>query len=323
MWLLSTDRAELKFFTSPEGFAWGSGYAILSHVWDAKEQTFQDLRSLGSRCKLFGLNPRHFVSRKIRESCIRAEKHGWKWIWIDTCCIDKTSSAELSEAINSMFRYYSLSAVCYAFLRDVSANCILDKQESAFRRSRWHQRGWTLQELVAPKLLIFLSSDWTILGYKAELAQLLEEVTHVPLSVLRFEQDMADISIARRMSWASTRKTTRLEDEAYCLMGIFGINMPTLYGEGRKAFYRLQEEIMKTSVDTSLFVWGALGPLGALTEALESDPVAAAARMQHLHFSEETHLLAPAPAEFWNFDSVDFNVSECYHSTLSDADSST
>ena len=306
MWLLSTERAELKFFTSPESVL--EGYAILSHVWDEHEETFQTLRNLQARCAKSGENPRDFVGAKIRESCILAERHGWAWIWIDTCCIDKTSSAELSEAINSMFRYYSLSAVCYAFLRDVPATSSLrlDDVDSPFRHSRWHKRGWTLQELVAPKLVIFVSSEWNILGHKAELADLLKAITRIPVSILRSEQDISDVSLAGRMSWASDRQTTRAEDEAYSLMGIFGINMPTLYGEGRRAFYRLQEEIMRTSVDTSLFVWGRSQPadiLGAELSQMPPDSV------QHDHFSGAAHLLAPSPRCFSTGEHVEFNVS--------------
>ncbi|KAI1791143.1 HET-domain-containing protein [Ganoderma leucocontextum] len=276
MWLLSTDRAELHYFASPEEVP--GGYAILSHVWDKEEQTFQDLQRLREECasarnntiapsvsffrrkrtpvlSARNPNPRDFASAKIRESCILAERHGYKWIWNDTCCIDKTSSSELSEAINSMYRYYSLAEVCYAYLRDVP-NKESGAWELAFRESRWHKRGWTLQELIAPDFLLFLSTDWKVLGTKTDLADELEVITIVPATVLRKEVELSSISVAQRMSWAAGRETTRVEDEAYCLMGIFSINISTLYGEGRQAFYRLQEEIMKKLVDTSLVAWG-------------------------------------------------------------------
>ena len=285
MWLLSTSRAELKFFPAPEEVT--GGYAILSHVWGDNEQTFQEVQVLGEKYTKAGINPRGHVAPKIRDSCVLAQKHGYRWIWIDTCCIDKTSSSELSEAINSMFRYYALSEVCYVLLQDVPSDCRLHKTRSAFRTSQWHERGWTLQELVAPNLVVFVSSDWKLLGTKAELAPLLAEITNVPESVLRLEKDLADVNVAHRMSWASSRKTTRLEDEAYSLMGIFGINMPTLYGEGRKAFYRLQEEIMKTSVDTSLFAWGYSVPF----------------QFEFLQFSatalpDDSYLFAQSPSDF-------------------------
>ena len=152
-----------------------------------------------------------------------------------------------------MYRYYALSDVCYVYLRDVTHG---PEWELEFAASVWHRRGWTLQELLAPHVVSFVDHEWTPLGTKADLAPLLSTVTRVPVEVLRFEKDIADVCIAGRMSWAAARQTTRVEDEAYCLMGLFGVNMPTLYGEGQKAFYRLQEEIMKTSTDTSLFAWG-------------------------------------------------------------------
>ncbi|KAI1791141.1 HET-domain-containing protein [Ganoderma leucocontextum] len=256
MWLLSTDRAELHHFHSPEDVT--GGYAILSHTWDKDEQTFQATQALREEGERTGKNPRDLASEKVRQCCILAESHGYQWIWDDTCCIDKTSSTELSEAINSMFVWYSLAEVCFAYLGDVEADCILDAPDSAFRTARWHSRGWTLQELIAPFLVIFVSRDWKTIGTKQELAPLLEEIkAGMRQQVLTRETHYSIASIAERMVWASKRSTTRVEDEAYCLMGLFNINMPTIYGEGRQAFQRLQQEIMKQSFDTSLFAWGA------------------------------------------------------------------
>ncbi len=254
MWLLSTDRAELHPFDSVEA-AQIARFAILSHVWDKTEQSFQETQALCDQCTLTNCNPRDLSSTKVRESCTLAEKHGYKWIWNDACCIDKTSSSELSEAINSMFSYYSHADVCYAFLKDVPPGSELHASASVFRESSWFKRGWTLQELLAPQLVIFLSSAWTMMGTKASLARLVSDITRIPETVLLLEEEICDMSVARRMSWAASRKTTRIEDEAYCLLGIFDINMPPLYSEGRKAFGRLQEEIMKKSVDSSLFAW--------------------------------------------------------------------
>ncbi|KAH9910730.1 heterokaryon incompatibility protein-domain-containing protein [Epithele typhae] len=269
MWLLSTDRAELHYFVSPEVVP--GGYAILSHVWTDDETQFHDLRAIETRCEDTGENPRDLVSSKIREFCILAADHGYAYAWADTCCIDKSSSAELSEAINSMFRYYSLAGVCYAYLSDVEDTDVKSDQR-AFRNSRWHTRGWTLQELLAPLLLLFLSRDWEILGTKSELAEALERATGIPVSILRFEEEIRDVSVAQRMSWASERVTTRIEDEVYCLMGIFDVNMPMLYGEGRKAFQRLQEEIMRTSTDTSMFAWGLLDIMGFRESPFDNFP---------------------------------------------------
>ena len=261
MWLLSTDRAELREFHGPDDpqLQRDGGYAILSHVWEGKEQTFKEVQDLHAICEKEGkhVNPRDRASVKVRQCCLIASRHGCKWIWDDTCCINKDSSSELSEAINSMFRYYSLAKVCFAYLYDVphTQRSELRAADSRFRRSKWHTRGWTLQELIAPPFLIFLSDNWDILGTKVELAGLLEEITRVPASVLRLTEPVNNFSVACRMSWAANRETTRVEDTAYCLMGIFLINMPTMYGEEERAFVRLQEEIMKQSVDSSLFVW--------------------------------------------------------------------
>ncbi|RDX40462.1 HET-domain-containing protein [Lentinus brumalis] len=274
MWVLSTDHAELHFFASPEDIP--NEYAILSHTWNNKpedgplEQSFQEVRKIQKRCARNGRNPRDFVSEKIRRCCELAEKHGYKWVWVDTCCIDKTSSAELSEAINSMFRYYALAAICYGYLQDVntaffsledlendrhSRNPYRQERYRSFGSSIWFQRGWTLQELIAPRFFIFLSSSWEIIGTKADFAELLEVHFLIPATVLRFQISHTQFSIAQRMSWFQLRKTTRLEDEAYCLLGLFEIHLPPLYGEGRNAFRRLQEEIMKESADTTLFAW--------------------------------------------------------------------
>ncbi|KAJ4157456.1 hypothetical protein NW754_009099 [Fusarium falciforme] len=215
-------------------------YAILSHTWEAEEVTFQDME-LGRATSKKGW-------AKVKDSCSMARKNGFDYVWLDTCCIDKTSSAELSEAINSMYHWYQEATVCYAFLADVSDLAGLPK-------SKWFTRGWTLQELIAPSSMIFLSQTWEELGTKATLDQVISERTRIPKAILSGDQDLEAASVAQRMSWAADRRTTRREDLAYCLMGIFSINMPLLYGEGERAFIRLQEEIMRVSDDHSLFAW--------------------------------------------------------------------
>ena len=257
MWLLSTDRAELHYFAN--NFDAAGGYAILSHTWDkGREQTFQEVLAIGERCKSDGTNPRDDpkLSLKIRNCCKLAKEYGYHWVWVDSCCIDKTSSSELSEAINSMFRWYKEAEVCFAYLADVPNDCNLKWDPSAFKKSRWHSRGWTLQELIAPDFLIFLSTGWRELGNRADHSALLNNITGIPPGVLTGEDRPAQSSISDRMSWASMRKTTRVEDEAYCLMGLFGVSMPTNYGEGKKAFIRLQYEIMRHNADMSLFAFG-------------------------------------------------------------------
>ncbi|KAI0017306.1 HET-domain-containing protein [Xylariomycetidae sp. FL0641] len=228
----------------------GLQYAILSHTWAENELVFEDIVS-GTG----GQKPQasHY---KVRKACEQARQDGYDYIWIDTCCIDKRSSAELSEAINSMFAWYHDAAICYAFLADVADEIATAEGRESFLGSKWFRRGWTLQELVAPKGIHFFSGGWAPIGEKAALSVLLSEITGVDLEILQNDRDLNTASIARRMSWAAKREVSRPEDMAYCLMGIFSVNMPMLYGEGReKAFLRLQEEIMKESDDQSLFAW--------------------------------------------------------------------
>ncbi|PMD15037.1 hypothetical protein NA56DRAFT_355959 [Hyaloscypha hepaticicola] len=173
--------------------------------------------------------------KKVRYACEQAISDDYEYVWIDTCCIDKSSSAELSEAIHFMFQWYQNAGVCYAYVEDV--------QLENFGTSRWFTRGWTLQELLAPAEVIFFGSEWTRLGTKSDLANQIITVTRIDEKALLHQDQLKKKSVAQRMSWASRRETTRLEDAAYCLLGIFGVNMPLLYGEGKNAFFRLQEEL--------------------------------------------------------------------------------
>lgn len=193
---------------------------------------------------------------KIMQSCEETKMLGLDFIWIDTCCINKTSSAELSEAINSMYKWYKSAAICFAYLGDVEAEKHSNDLEAQLTKARWFTRGWTLQELLAPESeVVFYNRHWTEIGTRQSLVDTISLVTDISTGVLLGRINLHDISVAQRMSWASKRETTRTEDVAYCLMGIFDVNMPTLYGEGDKAFIRLQYEIMKSSYDHSLFAW--------------------------------------------------------------------
>ncbi|KAM5546185.1 hypothetical protein V8D89_000311 [Ganoderma adspersum] len=198
------------------------------------------------------------LSPKIEEACRVARENGYRYIWIDSCCIDKSSSSELSEAINSMYKWYGLARVCYAYLADVPQAPEADHQAegSRFHKSRWFTRGWTLQELIAPFNVEFLSKDWAPIGSKHALVELVESVTKINYKALLHVEPLNAFCVAQRLSWAANRETTREEDRAYSLLGIFDINMPTLYGEGNRAFRRLQEQIMQQIPDQSLFAWG-------------------------------------------------------------------
>ncbi|KAI1781860.1 HET-domain-containing protein [Ganoderma leucocontextum] len=304
MWLLSTDRAELHLFGRPEDVP--GGYAILSHVWAEDEQSFADVQELRSACidsnavdpdderiprPRFSSTPRDHVSDKIRQSCIHAESLGYKWLWNDTCCIDRSNDAELSEAVNVMYRYYSLSAICLAYLADVSPGDPIDEVE--FRNSRWHTRGWTLPELIAPHIVKFVARDWTDLGSKHALAPLLESITDIPAPLLRGSRELVRFSVAQRMSWAKGRQTTLVEDRAYSLIGIFGIRMVIIYGEGHRAFERLQEKIVKRTADASIFVWGRHLPWQSFCDVIQTER-----HHHHDHSVSDLHLLARSPDPF-------------------------
>ena len=295
MWLLHTSQFELKEFPDAGGIP--GGYAILSHTWGNHEQTYQDVRVIAEQSKLTGHDRREKMSYKIRKCCELAREHKYEWVWVDSCCIDKTSSTELSEAINSMFKWYWQAEVCFAFLADVPTADIeeLRAEQSAFRQSRWHKRGWTLQELIAPAVVVFFSRTWERLGTKAELAELLEQITHIPQSILTRDQYYYQASVADRMVWASDRVTTRVEDQGYCLMGLFNVRMTIIYGEGTHAFQRLQQKIMKHGFDMSLFAWGA-GWIG--NAPLRDLGLQFAARRDIELLNEYSYLLAPSPASF-------------------------
>ena len=253
-------------------------YAILSHTWGDEEISYHDwlfllestgaagfetlIDNQGAMEKVHRLQQKAGY-RKIIECCQIALLHHFEYVWIDTCCIDKGSSAELSEAINSMFQWYKQSGVCYAYLSDVliqpGTEAVIDQGNGMFdihpdvkedlAESRWFSRGWTLQELIGPREVHFYAENWahigsktvtfTALGDAPNLNEELSDITGILSTYLRSD-NLHHASVAQKMSWASRRETTRVEDMAYCLLGIFGVNMPLLYGEGEQAFLRLQ-----------------------------------------------------------------------------------
>ncbi|KAH6975066.1 heterokaryon incompatibility protein-domain-containing protein [Ilyonectria sp. MPI-CAGE-AT-0026] len=183
-------------------------YAILSHTWANDEISFKEMRSVDT-----GTNMTTKAGwLKIENTCRLVLEHGLSHAWVDTCCIDKSSSAELQEAINSMFKWYDHATICFAHLAD-ELLALFEKQIST----------------------------------KSHLRRLIEKVMGIKLS---------GAGIAERMSWAAERETIRIEDLVYSLLGLFDISMPMLYGEGPKAFQRLQEEIMRVNDDSFLLGWG-------------------------------------------------------------------
>ncbi|KAI5984904.1 heterokaryon incompatibility protein-domain-containing protein [Pisolithus orientalis] len=243
----------------------GTRYAILSHRW-GDEVGYEEMTGLMKmeERKRDAVRQRNGY-QKIIKSCEQASKDGYELLWIDTCCIDKRSSSELLEAINSMYRWYQNAQVCYAYLHDVDESAFpTERDRDKFSESdgwpEWFMRGWTLQELIAPKQVEFFNKDWAPIGNKRHLASTLESVTGIPWEVLRNGLGAKRLSVAQIMSWAAGRKTTRVEDRAYSLMGLFRVNMPMLYGEGKKAFQRLQLKIIRVSSDHSIFAWNPSGP---------------------------------------------------------------
>ena len=217
-------------------------YAILSHRWgdDKDEVSFKDVQSSTEFSSKKGFN-------KISGFCEKAISENCRYGWIDTCCIDKDNLVELSEAINSMYEWYKGSKICIAYLVDVPQKQLTD--------SEWFERGWTLQELISPKAVTFFDHDWNVIGTKIEFITALSQRTGIPKDILSHTTKPSSCSVAQRMSWAADRDTTRVEDRAYSLMGMFDINMPMIYGEREKAFTRLQQQITQTSKDESIFAW--------------------------------------------------------------------
>lgn len=244
------------------------GYAILSHRWlDDNEilyhQYEQHVDKLKSDSK--DLSPQ---LDKIRGACRIARSQGIKWMWIDSCCINKLDPSELTDSINSMFLWYHHSLLCVTFLHDVELNPdhlptdprIFDSSDKN-GPAGWFSRGWTLQELLAPRMMEFYDNNWTLMGTKADLQSSLSKLTGIDETYLAGTDDFRNACVATKMSWMAKRTTTLEEDLAYSMISIFGVNMPAMYGEGPRAFTRLQQLIMSSpSMDESLFAWKMPAP---------------------------------------------------------------
>ncbi|KAH7027799.1 kinesin light chain 1 [Microdochium trichocladiopsis] len=231
MRLLQRDEANKYTFTADLPADSAPPYAILSHTWGADEK---------------------IGYRKIQFCADQAQRHGLQHFWVDTCCIDKSDAIELQTAINSMFRWYRSAERCYVFLSDVSCPSASSQQlgvmswEAAFRGSRWFTRGWTLQELIAPQIVEFYSKEGVFLGDKRSLEAVIRDVTGIPARALR-NAPLSEFTTSEREAWVRNRETKYEEDMAYSLLGIFGVYIPLIYGEGREqAQRRLREEVQKS-----------------------------------------------------------------------------
>ena len=254
-------------------------YAILSHRWIIAQEV--DYNEMVNLAKMDEVEKDEIHQRdgyqKIIQSCELAQQDEYGWLWVDTCCIDKQSSAELSEAINSMYRWYENARVCYAYLHDVPGSSFpTARDEENYPKfngwPEWFSRGWTLQELIAPSDVRFLNRDWQSIGDKRTLAPTLADITGIPEHILTHGLCGNRPCVAQIMSWAAKRTTTRVEDRAYSLMGLLEVNMPMLYGEGKRAFHRLQLEIIRTSNDQSIFAWSCLNGDKLTGNVLADDP---------------------------------------------------
>ncbi|KAK5717379.1 hypothetical protein LTR15_009273 [Elasticomyces elasticus] len=237
-------------------------YAILSHTWGEDEISLQEWDSGTPAAKL-----REGYS-KIVDACRQAKRDRYRWLWADSVCIDKTNSSEMAESIQCMYAWYHNAEICYALLSDVDGASDKERTETGycpsrlspervqqFRRSRWFKRGWTLQELIAPRRIVFYSKDWTVFDDLLDKLPTVSEITNIPETVLRHEKKLNDCTFAQRLSWASGRETKRIEDQAYSLLGILDVIMPPLYGEGSKAFLRLQKVLLSEEGGMTVLAW--------------------------------------------------------------------
>ena len=242
MRFLKTDTLEFEQIPDSELHLEKNQYAILSHRWGPNEDevSFEDV--------LFSADFSHKPGfHKLKGFCNIAFSENCRYGWVDTCCINKKDSVELGEAINSMYQWYRSSKTCVVYLNDVPQKQLTD--------SEWFDRGWTLQELIAPNTVLFFDHDWNAIGNKIDLVVDLSRRTRVPEDVLSNAIEPSTCSIAQRMSWAANRMTARVEDRAYSLMGLFDVYMPMIYGERERAILRLQQHIVQKSKDESIFAW--------------------------------------------------------------------
>lgn len=259
-------------------------YAILSHTWgksqDNKDIIFDDIPSRETFARFLdeatqlkqwqeAIDMKKAGFSKIINACRVARELELDYIWIDSCCIDKSKSAELNESINSMYSWYENSERCIVYLEDLDP-------DGDLRQCRWFKRGWTLQELVAPSRgVYFFDRNWNSFGQRSDtgLCESISSITGIDMDCLQGRANLTSLSISHKMSWAEGRETTRPEDRAYSLLGIFEVNMPLIYGEGgTKAFRRLQEEIARVSSDLSLFAWDPRAEGNAGLDAFASSP---------------------------------------------------
>ena len=251
-------------------------YAILSHVWYNEEKkielvydSFESLPRNANGVPQCPKDQNYAKSHdKIMKTCQETRKLGEgsgkrvDFVWIDSICIDKRNAGERDRAIRSMWRFYGDAACCIVWLQDVEwSKNNKPRVDQAFENARWFSRGWTLQELIAPKIVYFFNRSWDLLGTKWSLAAEITSRTRIERKFLKPEKARS-ATIAQRLSWAAGRNTTEPEDRVYSLFGLFNVDIEVKYGgpnpreeRYRTAFSLMQKEILRDSTDESLFAW--------------------------------------------------------------------
>ena len=275
MRLLNTSTFQFQTFSDHDR----PPYAIASHRWEGKETTYHEMLqdqggSSNGFAKVMGFC--HLVNRMNKQiGPVRALndlglRRQCDWLWIDTACINKQDGAELSESINSMFSWYGNSSICYAYLSDVKpAQKIWSSSKLDLMRSQWFKRGWTLQELLAPRTVVFVAKDWTVIGHKCaysdkvcssvcqgfgdRLNKSIAHITGIPQNIINSSMayELRAVPVEDKLAWAKKRITTRTEDQAYCLLGLLDVFISPIYGEGENAWARLVQALeYKQSLQT-------------------------------------------------------------------------
>lgn len=255
--MLLLDIATRKLLHHGPATDWPA-YAAVSHCREDSEITINDLQSLDTQDLKADSKRASFAW--INRACSEALAFGVGKLWVDSLCIDRSSTAALSEAINSMFQIYQGSEVCLVHLSDIdSEKQSLDNPGHYIQHSRWTSRVWMLQELIASENLQFYDNQWKRVGNKTSLLSYLSRSLQIDRVVLENSEHLLQFSIGERMCWASGLSAIQQEDVAYSLLGIFGVSMTIIYGEGSKAFVRLQEVILEDTDDATLLAWKSTG----------------------------------------------------------------
>ncbi|QIX01517.1 hypothetical protein AMS68_007034 [Peltaster fructicola] len=229
-------------------------YAILSHRWIEEEVGDEITFATLEHAKTNGPTSRQAASwSKMEKACEQARNDRLKYIWIDTICIDKNDIQELGRSLNSMFDWYARAKICYVYLQDAKRTI---QRAGTNYYSEWFERGWTLQELLAPSEMVFYDMDWCRLGTRTELAPHLSNASKIDVDYLKRPGSFREASVATKMSWMAGRSTKYVEDITFSMLGILNVKLPYIPAEGAQAFFRLQSELLKSEAfDESLFAW--------------------------------------------------------------------